>query len=166
MQLALIALEEGKPADAEPMARAAAEVFERTKATENAATAYALLARALILRNNLAAAQETADRALSLSRESGSRPARFEAALASARVKTASNKTGEARKNLESVLSEATNFGYVSYELEARLALGEIEVKSGKTIAARTYLEDLRRDALAKGFLLIARKAAAAAATG
>jgi len=56
-----------------------------TKATENAATAYALLARALILRNNLAAAQETADRALSLSRESGSRPPRFEAVLASAR---------------------------------------------------------------------------------
>jgi serine/threonine protein kinase/tetratricopeptide (TPR) repeat protein len=164
MQIALIALEQGKLAEAEPLARAAAEVFDRTKATENAASAYALLARALMLRSNLAAAQEAADHALALSRESGSRPARFEAVLASARVKTASDKAGEARKNLESVLTEATNFGYVPYELEARLALGEIDVRSGKTITARAYLENLRKDALARGFLLIARKAAAAAA--
>lgn len=43
-----------------------------------------------------------------------------------------------------------------------QLALGEIEMKSGKAAAGRARLEALEKDATAKGFLLIARKAAAA----
>ncbi len=43
-----------------------------------------------------------------------------------------------------------------------RLALGEIEMKSAQTAAGRARLEALEKDATAKGFLLIARKAALA----
>ena len=69
----------------------------------------------------------------------------------------------EAIQALETVLAEAEKIGYAPGRFEARLALGEIEMKSGKTAAGRARLEQLEKDATAKGFLLIARKAAAAA---
>jgi hypothetical protein len=61
------------------------------------------------------------------------------------------------------MLAEATKFGYLPYQFEARLAIGEIEMQSGMSSIARPHLEALERDARAKAFLLIARKAAAAA---
>jgi hypothetical protein len=54
----------------------------------------------------------------------------------------------------------ATKHGFVPEQLEARLALGEIEMKSGASDAGRARLAALEKDAQAKGFLLIARKAA------
>ena len=43
-------------------------------------------------------------------------------------------------------------------------ALGEIEMKSGKTASGMANLKSLEKDATARGFLLIADKAKAAAA--
>ena len=49
--------------------------------------------------------------------------------------------------------------------VEARLALGKIEMRSAQTATAGiARLADLEKDARARGFLLIARKAAAAKA--
>jgi hypothetical protein len=66
-----------------------------------------------------------------------------------------------AKRNLEAVLAKAARHGYLGYEFQSRLALGEIEMKSGKTTAGRARLQTLERDAKARGFLLVARKAAA-----
>jgi len=52
--------------------------------------------------------------------------------------------------------------GLVPTQLEIRLALGEIEMKSGETAKGRTLLTALRGEASAKGYGLIARKAASA----
>ena len=57
--------------------------------------------------------------------------------------------------------AEAARFHLAGAELEARLALGEIEVKSGHTASGQARLLALEKDAGAKGFLLVARKAAA-----
>jgi serine/threonine protein kinase len=65
-----------------------------------------------------------------------------------------------ARRESNSVLSEASRFGYVGDELYARLELGEIELKSGDPSAHRD-LASLETDARSRGFLLVARKAAA-----
>ena len=46
--------------------------------------------------------------------------------------------------------------------LDARLALAEIEMKSGQIIAGRAHLTPIKGDAKAKGYNLIARKAASA----
>jgi hypothetical protein len=54
----------------------------------------------------------------------------------------------------------ASKHKYFGYQLEARLALGEIETGAGKIAAGRARLTALQKDAAAKGFLLIARKAA------
>jgi hypothetical protein len=61
---------------------------------------------------------------------------------------------------LEATLAEAKEDGFVRYELEARLVLGEIELKSANPLVGRTGLTAVEKDADAKGFYLIARKAA------
>ena len=66
-------------------------------------------------------------------------------------------------RNLDATLAEATKLGFVPYQYQARLALGEMEMKFGQTTAGHAHLAALEKDARAKGFLLIARKAAAAA---
>ena len=85
-------------------------------------------------------------------------------ALAAASVRVASGKPSDqaaASDRLEAVLARANKHDFVRYQFEARLALGQLEVKSGTNGRAR--LAELEKDARAKGFLLIARKAAAAA---
>jgi len=59
--------------------------------------------------------------------------------------------------------------GYVGFQLEAQLALGQVEIASGKVAAGVNLLADARKQAQARGFLLIANKAArvpAKSATG
>jgi hypothetical protein len=70
----------------------------------------------------------------------------------------------EALQSLEAALAEATNAGFLPFQLEARLALGEIELASGKAEQGRTRLQALEREASARGYALIARKAARALA--
>jgi tetratricopeptide (TPR) repeat protein/tRNA A-37 threonylcarbamoyl transferase component Bud32/TolB-like protein len=163
MQLALIRLEQGRLTEPEPLVRTAIDALERAKMTEINAAAYGVLTRILLTQGKLSDAQNAAQRALTFSQQTGSRPPRFDAALASARVKAATGKSKDALQNLQGVLAEATKFGYVPYEFEARLAMGEIEMQSGKASTGRAHLEALAKDARAKGFLLIARKATAAA---
>jgi eukaryotic-like serine/threonine-protein kinase len=163
LQLALIRLEQGRLTEPEPLVRTAIDAFERAKMTENNAAAYGVLTRILLTQGKLSDAQNAAQGALTLSQQTGSRPPRFDAALASARVKAATGKSRGALQDLQGVLAETTKFGYVPYEFEARLAMGEIEMQSGKVSTGRPHLEALEKDARAKGFLLIARRATAAA---
>lgn len=83
-------------------------------------------------------------------------------AITAARVRAALGKPAEATKSLDATLAEAAKFGFVKYQYEARLARGEIEMQSGEAAAGRAQLARLQHEAKAKGFLLIARKAAAA----
>ena len=80
--------------------------------------------------------------------------------LKKSRVKAALGKNAPAATELESVFAGASKHKYLGYQLEARLALGEIETESGKIAAGHAHLTALQKDAAAKGFLLIARKAA------
>jgi hypothetical protein len=112
----------------------------------------------MLKQSRIADAQTTADRAVTLSKRSGSRQPRFDAELASARVLDASGKSVEALKRLEALLAEAKKCGYLNYEYEARLALGEVEMKAGKPVAGRARLSALHHDATSAGFHLIARE--------
>jgi hypothetical protein len=62
---------------------------------------------------------------------------------------------------LERDAAEA-RFGYLEIQLEARQALGELEFKSHHQTVGRNVLAALEKEATAKGFLLIAHKAALA----
>jgi hypothetical protein len=63
---------------------------------------------------------------------------------------------------LEGIIIDSKKAGLIDYQLEARLALREIQMKSGNTSNGRRQLQQVERDAKAKGFGLIAKKAAAA----
>jgi hypothetical protein len=82
--------------------------------------------------------------------------------IVSAQVRASLGKPAAARESLKATLAEAKKYGFIRNELEARLALGEIEMTSGQAVAGLARLEAVEKDAAAKGFGLIARKAAAA----
>jgi tetratricopeptide (TPR) repeat protein len=163
--LAELAIEGDLPAVAEAPARQAAEEFRQERATDNELSAYVVLARSLLAQGKYPAAQEAIDRAKALLNKSEDLDARFSFRITAARVRQASGRASdrlEAAKSLEAILGQAKKTGFLGRELEAGLALGETELQSGNMARARRRLEALERQAVARGFGLIARKAAAA----
>jgi hypothetical protein len=143
----------------------ALQVFRQQQLSDDELGAHLVLARALLSSGKIAEAQSEIGFAAGLVAMSQKRSAHLNFSIVAARVRSASGQTtdyAEAAKTLHRTLSEATKYGYVGYAFEARLALGEIEMKSDKG-AGRAHLAALEKEAAAKGFLLIARKAAAAA---
>jgi len=159
LQLAQIALDQKKLPEAESLARKSAATFEKIKSAVSAGVTHALLAQILLQSGNTKDATSAAQRAVSLAQQGSDRPPRLLTTMVEARTQAANGKTAEATKTLQNVLAEATRYGYLSYQFETRLALGEVEMTSGHAAAGRAWLEALEKDALAKGFIRIARKA-------
>jgi tetratricopeptide (TPR) repeat protein/tRNA A-37 threonylcarbamoyl transferase component Bud32 len=163
-QLALgeLAIEDGRPADAVAPIRQAGEEFRSEHAADSEALVHALLARCLLEQGNVAEAQKAVEQAWASAAKSENRSVRFLVGIILARVRTATGKPAEAIRRLEAIIAEATKAGLLPSQIEARLALGEIEVRSLNPARGRARLAALEREAAAKGFGLIARKAAAA----
>jgi eukaryotic-like serine/threonine-protein kinase len=161
VQLAVIALEQGKPAEAEAIARKAVTIFEQHKSAGSAAIANSILARSLVAEGKLADAGTTASRAASLAQQGTDHMVRMQTALANAEVDIQSGKAADAVRHLDVLRQQSSREGYAVYELEARLLQAKAELKSGNTNLARANLEKLQSDARTRGFLLVARKAAA-----
>jgi eukaryotic-like serine/threonine-protein kinase len=170
LALAEVSLEEGRAADAESAANDVALEFQREKVPEMEATAYTLLARAQVEEGKYAVAQRAVKRATSLSTKGQEPLVRLSVAIVTARAHSASDGdsatrrklSSEALHQLSSVVAEARKFGFLGVELEARLAMGEVEMQSGLAGAGSKRLADLEKNAQAKGYALLARKAAAA----
>jgi hypothetical protein len=92
------------------------------------------------------------------------RGARISFAITSARLKGRTGKIADASRELEGVLKDASGMKLTGYEFEARLAQAEMKFENGNASAARLQLQTLGKEAGAKGFRLIARKAASASA--
>ena len=60
------------------------------------------------------------------------------------------------------VLKSYLEIKLLGNEFDARLALAEIEMKAGQMTAGRAHLTAIEADALVKGYILVARKAAIA----
>lgn len=164
ISIAELSVEEGHGTDAEPIIRKSREVFRGHQDIDNGIRADAMLARALLAQGKSIEASKELDpvAAQRLQNEE----IRLEFSQVAALVRAASGNPSDqsaAIKMLEAMLAEAAKHGYLGYAFEARLALGEIEVKSGRAVAGPARLRTLAKDARAKGFLLIARKAASAA---
>jgi serine/threonine protein kinase/tetratricopeptide (TPR) repeat protein len=165
--MAGLLLDEGHPAAAETMARQAAEDYARLKATDNLASADSVLARSLLVQGKTREAQKVVQDAQRISARSAVVSVHLEVDTIAASVRAAAagnsrpSESAAAKKSLEAVLTKATKHGYVGYAFESRLALGEVELKLDRTSATRAQFASLEEDARAKGFLLIARKAAA-----
>lgn len=161
--LASISLEESRPEDAEAPVREAMEIFRKEKSVYRQVPAHTLLARALLMEGKLKEATTEIDQAKVLWEKGRDFDQHFDVGIVSARIFAQSHDPAEAEKQLNLLLDESTRDGLVSYQFEIRLALGEIEMKSGKMASGVARLKSLEKDATAKGFLLIAHKAKAAA---
>jgi eukaryotic-like serine/threonine-protein kinase len=169
LALADLSLEEaGSPAEQEASVRQALVVFQAQKIRDDETQAWCVLARALLAESKAAAAREAMQHALSLAATSQNPETRWQAAIAAAHIEASENNLAgsslgiEARKELAAIIMKSRELGYMGTELDARLALAEIEMKAGQTTSGRAHLTAIEADAKAKGYNLIARKAATA----
>jgi nucleoid-associated protein YgaU len=155
-------VDEGRAAEAEPVARETAEVFRAEKMADLEGSAWLVLARSLAAQGKADLARRPAQEASRLLGASQDRTTRLFLAIAVARVDAAAGGPPAARvaEKLAAAEAEAAAMGHVALELEARLALAEVEPRGGRR-SARDDAAQLERDARAKGFGLIATKAAA-----
>jgi len=158
--LALLAIEEGHPADAEGTVRKCQEQFHKEHEADDELSATVALIQALLAQGNKAEAKVEVDRAQLLATKSQNRFASLQFSLASANFVLASDHPESSLTQLQQILKEARGHGYLGVEFQARMALAELDKKSGHGASAQAQLTSLERAANAKGFGLIARKAA------
>ncbi|MGD0213205.1 MAG: protein kinase [Terriglobales bacterium] len=161
LSLARLALEDGHPEEALAAARNAVADFHTRNRADYEAGAHTLTARCLLQSGKLAEAKAEIQQAEKLVK-ADDHVAHLPVVIESARIAAASGDLAAARRLLGEALSEATKANLLFFQYDARLALGELDVKSGNVAAGRARLTTLEQNARTKGFLLIARKAAAA----
>jgi hypothetical protein len=86
---------------------------------------------------------------------------RLKTEIIAARVLSADGNRNGAAKQVRTAMNEAREYGLFARQLEATLALAEINARSGKKTESIALLKSVVKDARSKGFVLIARKAAA-----
>jgi eukaryotic-like serine/threonine-protein kinase len=166
--LADLGLEEARsPVEQEATIRQVIEVFQKEAARDDEAQAWSLLVRAMLAQGKGAAAQEAAQHARALAAKSQNPSIRWGVAIDAARIDVSEKNAGHsatgsaAFKELSAIVTKSRELGYQGIEFDARLALAEIEMKTGQLAAGRAHLSALEADAKAKGYNLVARKAAA-----
>jgi eukaryotic-like serine/threonine-protein kinase len=164
LDLAIISLEEGKPADALAAAHQSAEAFEADHRRDLEAAAYDLAARSSLALGKPDAAAVDIQKAEDLSAKSDDKILKIAFAITRGRVLAASGNFSDAQTKLDGAFAAAKKSGLMQWQFEARLAIGELELKYGKAAAGRAHLASLEKDASAKEFRLIASKAHAAVA--
>jgi DNA-binding winged helix-turn-helix (wHTH) protein/tetratricopeptide (TPR) repeat protein len=162
VDLALLDLEEGRPAQAEQPIRDALAVFVAEKMRDDELNGHILLSRCLIDQGKL----EQANAALNEIRKDVSHNQnpvnRLLFSIADARMQAAgaTPSRSSARTQLQRSIREAGDLGLLPLQLEAQLALDEMEL-SVSPAAGKNDLESLESRAHAHGFELIAQRAAA-----
>jgi DNA-binding winged helix-turn-helix (wHTH) protein/tetratricopeptide (TPR) repeat protein len=162
LRLAELSIETGGPSAAEEPIRQDLEVFKEEKRADDELECHILLAEVLLGNQKPREAQHEIDEGVALVARTQNRASRLEFSIVAARVRAAAGSEADlraARKLLDQAQAAAVRDGFLGYDLEARLALGEIALQAGQA-SAGARLEAVERDATAKGFGLIARKAA------
>jgi tetratricopeptide (TPR) repeat protein len=136
--------------------------FHQEQQADDELTASEVLIQALLAQGKSGDAQKEIEGAQPLATKSQNRLVRLQFALASARVILASEHPESAQRLLEQTIREGGGHGFLGVELEARLTLAELARKTGHVGSSQEQLISLEKAARAKGFGLIARKAAAA----
>src|ERR1700733_5597948 len=167
--IADLSLEEAhSPVEQEAAMRQVIEVFQKRKARDDETLAWCVLARALLAEGKAAATAEAMQHARSLAAASQNPEIRWRTAIAAVRIDTAGKDAAHsaagivARKELAAIITKSRELGYMGIELDARLAFAEIEMNLGQITAGRTHLARIEADSRAKGYNLVARKAAVA----
>jgi ATP/maltotriose-dependent transcriptional regulator MalT len=159
--LAGIAVDEGRPSDAEAPAREVADSFAKEGFAREEGWARVVLGRALLAQGKTAPARGEADRAASLAGQADDRSLRAAARVLQARVRVASGgDPASAARALRRLLAGGEGPLSTESRLEARLALAELESRQDPRAAARDLVA-LEAEARTRGFGLVATQAAA-----
>jgi tetratricopeptide (TPR) repeat protein len=161
IRTAQLLLEEGHPSDAETSVLLALKDYTAQNEPDAQIEADTVLARALLAQNKLAAAQRAVAEDRKLVANTENRVNLLNVNILSARVETATGNPVDAARLLQASIEESRKSGFAFLEFEARLALGETETKARGLTAGRATLAALEKEAKTRGFMLIARKAAA-----
>jgi serine/threonine protein kinase/tetratricopeptide (TPR) repeat protein len=164
LDLARVALEEGRFAEGEALARQTVETYRTFKEPDSIAAVYVVLARTLLAQGKSAAAREAMTVALTNTRATQDQFLRAAVATTNARLDAASRNAGAIAKSiatLKKLAADATTAGLMELRLEADLAIGQLE-RVGNQSAGLARLAAVQKEASDKGFGLIARNAAAA----
>jgi hypothetical protein len=167
--LADLSLEEARPpVNQEVAIREALVVFQQQRSRDDETQAWRILARALLAEGKSVDATAAMRHARSLAAKSQNLEVRWQTAIAAAHIETAgkgvtNSKVGIAtRTELSGIVTKSRELGFQGTELDARLVLAEIEMKTGQVMAGRAQLLAIESDAKAKGYNLLAHKAALA----
>ena len=154
--IAALALAEGKPSEAEELARQAADAFQQEKLVDQEADARNVVAKALIAEGKISDAQTEANQAMSLSPQD--RAVRLSLGITAARLKARAGNTADAKKDLDGYMTDAVKMKLVGTTFDVTLAETELLAASDpKSALAR--LQTLAADAKAKGYLEVAAEA-------
>jgi len=160
LELAELDCDSGKGAEAEQLSRAAVEAFRADAYVDEEIFAQSMLSKALLQQGKLDEARVAVAEAVRLSEKSQDVLIRIPVILDHAYVMTAGKNLSGAETAAQDALNRARNLGLFRLQLEASLALGQIQVTGRSPSAGRARLQILEKTARAKGFELIAGKAA------
>ena len=162
--LAQVSIEEGHAAEVEKPLRQWKQQFHLERQADDELAASTALARALLAQGEKEEARAELESSQDLAAKSQNLLVHLEYELELARVLLASGHPDTAKPRLEQVAKEARAHGLQGVELEAMVTAADLEIRSGRKTTAQQQLASLEHLARDKGFGLIARKAAAAAA--
>jgi eukaryotic-like serine/threonine-protein kinase len=160
LSLAGLRLETGQPAQAEDLARKAAEEFHAEKISDQEALATVVAADSLIAQGKFPAASAQLEQARQISPYDKSIVMTME--ITAARLSAAAGKPELAAADLKRIASRAKVMTLPGYAFQARLAQTEALISSSSRAQVSDMLQKLQEDADRAGFKLIARKAAEA----
>lgn len=162
VQLARLAVEEGRAAAGENILRQWKEQFHLEQQADDELLSSIGLSEALVAQGKQVEAQREIEGSRELAAKCQNLFDRLQYDVASARVLLSSDHPEKAKALLERALSDARAHGFVGVEFEARLVMADLEKRSGHATIAREEFASLERAAREKGFMLVARKAVAA----
>jgi serine/threonine protein kinase/tetratricopeptide (TPR) repeat protein len=160
LALAELSCDSANGAEAEQLSRTAVEAFRADAYADEEIFAQSVLSRSLLQQGKVEEARPAIAEAVRLSQKSHDVTVRIPVMLDQANFMAAGKKLGEAGKVAQQALTQARNLRLFRFQLEASLTLGQIEKQSQNPVTARARLQALEKSARAKGFELIARKAA------
>jgi eukaryotic-like serine/threonine-protein kinase len=160
--LAILSIEDGRAADGETNLRQWKDQFHLERQADDELAASVGLSGALLAQGKQADAKKEIEGSKELAAKSQNLLYRLQYELTSARVQLASDHPELSKPRLQQILRQARAHNFAGTELEAMLAAAELEKRSGHMANAREQLASLESTARGKGFILVARKAAAA----
>src|ERR1700676_5523746 len=160
LALAELDCDSGKATEAEKLSRTAAEAFRAEAYADQEIFAQSILSRSLLQEGRIDEARAAISEAVRLSEKSMDVMVRIAVMLDRAEVMAAGKDFAGAERAAQQAGEQARKLGLFRLQLEAALTLGQIEMQARNRAAARAEFRILEKSARAKGFELIARKAA------